>query len=172
MPGLTTQTKGQGFQDRIQAQLSSTSKYATIEYKGQKNHAVRIDQIVYGASKIPPYTDIFAGGRLFIVEGTRATCEASANVIITGLDAFVVNIPAFNPNKVYADILLTQPFINLVFDGGLVCDFDKDIVVLLMAAYNASDTVGSLPTIMTTLNVFGHYVSRGSGSKGKIVLGP
>ena len=172
MPGLTTQKQGQGFQDRIQAQLSATSKYATIEYKGQKNKAVRIDQIIYGAAKIPPYTDIFAGGRLFIIEGTRATCEASAGVIVTGLDAFVVNIPAFNPNKVYADILLSQSFVDVVFDGGLVCDFDKDIVVLLLAAYNASDTVGSLPTMMTTLNVFGRYVGRDSAQKGKIVQGP
>lgn len=152
------------FNDHIQAQLSPTSKMATMYLKGRKNTRVRIDQLVYGACQLPPFTNAFAAARLLVFEG------APPPTFPTGTDTFTTNWDNFNPPQVFLDIVLAQPFVDLPFPKGLYGTPDKDVGIMLLAAYNIADTINTPSTMQTTLNVLGDFESTLQNQKGKITV--
>lgn len=158
--------QGNDFTDHIQALLSTTSKLATIVLPAQRNTRIRIDQIVFGACQVPPFTNGYASARLLVFEG-----EMPAS-ILTNMDVFTANWDTFKPNKILLDVMLAVPYINLPFHRGLYGTKDTNVNVMLLSPYNVADTVPNPSTFTTTLTVIGEREStQQSATKGKLVSG-
>lgn len=166
----TPQTIAQGFPAVLFSQMSPANPYMAAQFIAQRGLAIRFNQIMLAARKLPPYTDEFSAARLIIYEGGIAE-SMSGGSLIAGLDTWAVNVPAFNPKRIYLNHLFTAEAPILSFAGGLQCSFDVGVTALLLAPYHKSDTAGTPPTTVVSCFMSGSYVSRDGKRDGELVWG-